>query len=84
MKDKVKITSEGEYEAQLYSQKGNDRFVMIEELRTKVEESQFAVAYYTILIDALEHGDFVIHNDKIPSYRIIRRNQPDLFSMFTK
>ena len=58
-----------------------DRFVTIEEIQSKLREHQFAVAYYVILDDALLNGDFVLFNNKTPSYRIVRKNQPDWSSM---
>ncbi len=58
-----------------------EQFVALEVIEKKLDKSQFAVAYYTILKDALLNGDFVILNDEIPAYRIVRKNQPDWHSM---
>jgi len=59
-----------------------DRFVTLEEIQSKLKEHQFAVAYYVILEDALEHGDFVLYNSgPPPTYRIVRKGQPSMMSM---
>ncbi|MCX5847620.1 MAG: hypothetical protein NTW12_14910 [Deltaproteobacteria bacterium] len=58
-----------------------DSFVTLEEIQAKLKEHQFAVAYYVILEEALLHGDFVFFNDEAPSYRIVRKGQPDWNSM---
>ena len=59
-----------------------DRFVTIEEIKSKLEEHQFGVAYYTILEEALLSGDFVLHNaGPPPTYRIVRQGQPCFMSM---
>jgi len=68
---------------ELPSTSKRDRFVSIEEIQTKIQEHQFGVAYYTILLEALENGDFVIYNSGPPAtYRIVRKGQPDVFAMF--
>ena len=58
-----------------------DSFVTLEEIQAKLNEHRFAVAYYVILEDALLNGDFVLYNKETPSYRIVRKNQPDFHSM---
>jgi len=58
-----------------------DQFVIREEIEKKLEESRFAVSYYQILMEALLNGDFVMFNETIPAYRIVRKNQPDWHSM---
>jgi hypothetical protein len=59
-----------------------DRFVTLEEIQSKLREHQFAVAYYVILEDALSNGDFVLCNSgPPPTYRIVRKGQPDIMSM---
>ncbi len=74
-----------EFEAQTgLKEKTGDRFVTIEEVQAKVEEHKYGVAYYSILIEALERGDFVIYNEKDNAYRVIGKNQPDFIGMSKK
>ena len=74
-----------EFEAQVsMKEKLGDRFVTIEEVQAKVEEHKYGVAYYTILIEALERGDFVIYNEKENTYRIVGKNMHDMVGMLRK
>jgi|LAHQ01.1.fsa_nt_gb hypothetical protein len=52
------------------------RFVDREEIKKKLDEAEYAVEFYAILLEAIDSGKFVMFDDEETTYQIMTPGIP--------
>lgn len=51
-------------------------FVNREEIKKKLDESEYAVGFYSLLLEAIDQGKIVMFDDETDTYQILTPGRP--------